>query len=233
VLPLLASDAVIAHSAALTSSLPALFPPAAYVNDFLDRRWGPQFISVFGSRHGPSVQQATAGSIIGVGEVLLLPLDVLKIRRQTALSPSSASPPLPARPLPSLSVLYVGSGWTVARNAPGSFCLFGGAALAYQSLFQLQSAREATFAQQAAASTVGAAASILISAPLDTIKTRVQAAEWGAGVGGLAMLRQLLRSEGAAALWKGVLPKLAVVGPKLVFSFTIAQFVTTRLAGTQ
>ena len=143
---------------------------------------------MFGSRHGPSLQQATAGSIIGVGEVLLLPLDVLKIRRQTqtALSPSAASAPLLARPRHSLSALYAGAGWTVARNAPGSFCLFGGAAFTYHSVFQLQSAREATFAQQAAASTVGAAASILISAPLDTIKTRVQAAEWAAGVGGAA-----------------------------------------------
>jgi hypothetical protein len=54
-----------------------------YVKDYLDKHVGHQFRSQFGEKRGKSLMSATAGSIIGMGEVLLLPLDVLKIKAQT------------------------------------------------------------------------------------------------------------------------------------------------------
>ena len=36
-----------------------------------------------GKGTGKAIMHATAGSIIGIGEIVLLPLDVLKIKRQT------------------------------------------------------------------------------------------------------------------------------------------------------
>lgn len=61
-------------------------------------------------------------SLTGIGEVVLLPLDVLKILRQTN--------PEAFRNRSFLSVvkdegfaLYRGWGWTMARNAPGSFAV--------------------------------------------------------------------------------------------------------------
>lgn len=61
-------------------------------------------------------------SLTGIGEVVLLPLDVLKILRQTN--------PEAFRNRSFLTILkdegfglYRGWGWTMARNAPGSFAV--------------------------------------------------------------------------------------------------------------
>lgn len=64
----------------------------------------------------------TCDSLIGIGEIVLLPLDVLKIKRQTN--------PEAFRGRGVLKIvadegfgLYRGWGWTAARNAPGSFAV--------------------------------------------------------------------------------------------------------------
>lgn len=61
-------------------------------------------------------------SLIGIGEIVLLPLDVLKIKRQT--NPEAFR----GRGLFKIVAdegmgLYRGAGWTAARNAPGSFAV--------------------------------------------------------------------------------------------------------------
>lgn len=42
-----------------------------------------EFETAFGKRNGKTMIYAVAGSIMGVGEIVLLPLDVLKIKAQT------------------------------------------------------------------------------------------------------------------------------------------------------
>jgi hypothetical protein len=115
--------------------------------------------------------------------------------------------------------LYAGAGATMLRNAPGSFALFGGAELAYQYAFHLRDRREASVSQHLAASVLGSVASIAVSSPLDTIKTRIQMQNFGAAnqVGGMNVFRELVRHEGITALWKGLTPKILIVGPKLCF----------------
>lgn len=61
-------------------------------------------------------------SLIGLGEVVLLPLDVLKIKRQT--NPDAFR----GRGIFKIVAdegfgLYRGWGWTMARNFPGSFAV--------------------------------------------------------------------------------------------------------------
>ena len=63
--------------------------------------------------------------------------------------------------------LYKGWTWTAARNAPGSFALFGGSAFTKEYLFDIQDYRKATFFQNFIASIVGAVASIAISNPVN------------------------------------------------------------------
>ena len=63
-----------------------------------------------------------SSSLIGIGEIVLLPLDVLKIKRQT--NPEAFR----GRGLFKIVKdegmgLYRGAGWTAARNAPGSFAV--------------------------------------------------------------------------------------------------------------
>jgi len=49
----------------------------------IDTRFGDSFRGLFGKDTGKTMMSATAGSIMGVGEIALLPLDVLKIKAQT------------------------------------------------------------------------------------------------------------------------------------------------------
>lgn len=57
----------------------------------------------------------------------------------------------------------------------------------------------------------------------DVIKTRIQKRDFKDKTSGMSILRDLVKNEGFGAFFKGLTPKLIVIGPKLVFSFTIAQ----------
>ena len=75
---------------------------------------------------------------------------------------------------------------------------------------------KATWTQNFIASVAGAVASISIAAPLDTVKTRIQNANFEHKTSGMTIVRDLLRDEGATALFKGLTPK---VSPPVIFSF--------------
>ena len=168
------------------------------------------------------MMSATAGSLTGIGEIVLLPLDVLKIKRQT--NPESFRSRGFLRILAEENVnLYRGWGWTAARNAPGSFALFGGSAFTKEYMFGLTNYSDATWTQNFVASIGGSVASITVAAPLDVVKTRIQNANFENKVGGVTIIRDMVRNEGFTAFFKGLTPKVLVVGPKLVFSFTLAQ----------
>lgn len=192
------------------------------MKDYITAHHGSSFERIFGERNAKTMMHATAGSLIGIGEIGLLPLDVLKIRAQTNPEAIAGKGFIQIFKSEGFS-LYRGAGWTAARNAPGSFALFGGSAACKEYLFKLEDFGNATFFQNFVASVSGASASILISQPLDVIKTRVQSRPFDSPESGMTVIRNLLKNEGVGALFKGVIPKLSIVGPKLVFSFTVAQ----------
>mmetsp|Transcript_15740 Transcript_15740/g.47968 ORF Transcript_15740/g.47968 Transcript_15740/m.47968 type:complete len:456 (+) Transcript_15740:523-1890(+) len=192
-----------------------------YVRDAVAYRFGDSFTAAFGDKNGKAMMHAFAGSMIGVGEVALLPLDVLKIKAQT--NPES----LKGRGVFNIFAeegfaLYRGAGWTAARNAPGSFALFGGAAVARNAM-GLKEGQTPTWVQSFVSSVAGATASISVASPMDVVKTRIQNRDFNDPRSGSAIVTDLLRHEGPGAFFKGLAPKLAVVGPKLVFSFAVAQ----------
>jgi len=193
-----------------------------YFNDVLRRNYRSGFTNTFGERKGKLMMQATAGSLTGIGEVLLLPLDVLKIKRQ--VNPEAFRGRGVLRIFREEGTgLYRGWGWTMARNAPGSFALFGASAFTKDYVLGIEDYAAATWGQNFVASVAGAVASITVAAPLDVVKTRIQNANFETKTSGFTVVRELLREEGPLALFKGLTPKILVVGPKLVFSYTIAQ----------
>ncbi|SPO31014.1 probable GGC1 - Protein of the mitochondrial carrier family (MCF) [Ustilago trichophora] len=193
-----------------------------YFNDYLTTHHRKQFENLFGERAGKSMMSATAGSLTGIGEIVLLPLDVLKIKRQT--NPEAFRSRGFLRILADENVnLYRGWGWTAARNAPGSFALFGGSAFTKEYIFGLKNYNDATWTQNFFASIGGSVASITVAAPLDVVKTRIQNANFESKVGGVTIIKDMIKNEGFSAFFKGLTPKVLVVGPKLVFSFTLAQ----------
>ncbi|KAI9674323.1 MAG: hypothetical protein M1829_003724 [Trizodia sp. TS-e1964] len=193
-----------------------------FVRDYLARHHGEAFDGAFGKGTGKAIMHATAGSLIGIGEIVLLPLDVLKIKRQT--NPEAFR----GRGLFRIVLdegfgLYRGWGWTAARNAPGSFALFGGSAFAKEKLFKLKDYNSASWFQNFIASIAGASASLIVSAPLDVIKTRIQNRNFEDPKSGFRIVSSMMRNEGFSSFFKGLTPKLLMTGPKLVFSFWLAQ----------
>lgn len=68
------------------------------------------------------MMSSVAGSLVGIGEIVLLPLDVLKIKRQT--NPEAFRGRGVVRIVKDEGLgLYRGWQWTAARNAPGSFAV--------------------------------------------------------------------------------------------------------------
>ncbi|KAJ7290211.1 mitochondrial carrier domain-containing protein [Mycena rebaudengoi] len=193
-----------------------------WFNDLINKYYKNQFTNTFGERKGKMMMQASAGSLTGIGEVVLLPLDALKIKRQ--VNPEAFRGRGVVRIfLEEGTTLYRGWGWTMARNAPGSFALFGASAVTKEYVLGVRDFSKATWGQNFIASIAGAVASITVAAPLDTVKTRIQNANFENKTSGLTVVRDLVRNEGLGAFFKGLTPKIVVVGPKLVFSYTLAQ----------
>ena len=193
-----------------------------FARDYLAKHHGDSFDRTFGKGNGKAIMHATAGSLIGIGEIVILPLDVLKIKRQT--NPEAFR----GRGLFKIIAdegfgLYRGWGWTAARNAPGSFALFGGSAAAKEYLYKLQDYNAASWSQNFVASIAGASASLIVSAPLDVIKTRIQNRNFDNPESGFKIVSKMMRNEGFSSFFKGLTPKLLMTGPKLVFSFWLAQ----------
>jgi len=91
----------------------------------------------------------------------------------------------------------------------------------------------ASWAQDALASSAGALSSITVAQPLDVIKTRIQNRPFDSPESGVSIMKKLIKNEGIGGFFKGLTPKLMVIGPKLIFSFTVAQhtiaYFTTHL----
>ncbi|RMJ27842.1 Mitochondrial carrier protein [Aspergillus sp. HF37] len=193
-----------------------------FARDYLAKHHGAEFDNAFGRGTGKAIMHATAGSLIGIGEIVLLPLDVLKIKRQT--NPEAFRGRGLFKIISDEGMgLYRGASWTAARNAPGSFALFGGSAFAKEYIYSLKDYNSASWAQNFVASVCGASASLIVSAPLDVIKTRIQNRNFENPESGLRILSNMARNEGMASFFKGLTPKLLMTGPKLVFSFWLAQ----------
>ncbi|KAI9787358.1 MAG: hypothetical protein M1816_007644 [Peltula sp. TS41687] len=193
-----------------------------YVRDYLALHHGETFDRTFGRGSGKAIMHATAGSIVGIGEIILLPLDILKIKRQT--NPEAFRGRGVVRIVADEGLgLYRGWGWTAARNAPGSFALFGGSAFAKEYIYKLKDYNSATWLQNFVASIAGASASLIVSAPLDVIKTRIQNRNFESPESGFRIVSSMARNEGLMSFFKGLVPKLLMTGPKLVFSFWLAQ----------
>lgn len=101
--------------------------------------------------------------------------------------------------------------------------LFGGSAFAKEYIFALEDYNAATWGQNFVASIFGASASLIVSAPLDVIKTRIQNRNFENPESGARIVASMFKNEGVPAFFKGLVPKLLMTGPKLVFSFWLAQ----------
>jgi hypothetical protein len=101
--------------------------------------------------------------------------------------------------------------------------LFGGSAAAKEYFYKLDDYNAASWGQNFVASIAGASASLIVSAPLDVIKTRIQNKNFDNPESGFKIVSKMMKNEGFTSFFKGLTPKLLMTGPKLVFSFWLAQ----------
>jgi hypothetical protein len=197
------------------------------LREYMATNYGDSFRSAFGD-NARDMTNACSGAMVGVGEVFLLPLDVLKIKSQT--NPEV----LKGRGVVDIFVnenfrLYRGITWTAARNCPGSFALFGMNSLVYTRMFGVSGPSEAKSYQIFVGSMCGGVASIVVSSPLDVIKTRIQNKPFDDTRSGFRVIGDLMKQEGPHAFFKGLTPKVGLIGPKLVFAFFVAQSLIAKL----
>lgn len=193
---------------------------------------GKKMQDTFGQRGGKIMTDSVAGMMMGIGEIVLLPLDRLKILAQT--NPEA----LRGRGIIDICIkenvsLYAGAGVTALRNAPGSFLLFGGTAFTKHVIFRLGESSEASVTQNMMASFVGASLSIAGTNPQDVIKTRIQNKKFGEKHSSSQILRAIMREEGMTAFFKGLTPKITAAAPKLVFAYTATEFFVSKFMGTR
>lgn len=122
---------------------------------------------------------------------------------------------------------YVPRNWTrtisYEQRTDRSIQLFGGSAFAKEYIYSLKDYNKATWGQNFVASICGASASLIVSAPLDVIKTRIQNRNFENPESGFRIVSNMMKNEGFTSFFKGLTPKLLMTGPKLVFSFWLAQ----------
>lgn len=198
-----------------------------FIANWLSVRHRSSFERTFSGRLAQPAEHAFAGCIMGCSEIMFLPIDSLKVKSQTGVSLPSA-----VAWRATLAHLYRAAGWTAARNGVGAFTLFGGAAFTKEHVMGLKEYRQASPWQHFASSTVAAVLSICASSPLDVIKTRVQrqGVEAGRGQGGFQIAQELIRNEGKAAFYKGIVPKCSVTAPKLIFAYTCSNWLYQKLS---
>ncbi|KAK7198038.1 mitochondrial carrier protein [Novymonas esmeraldas] len=226
--------------ASLTQKLLYLYPGSTYaivykvfqrvykfagqpiVRDYLSANYRDGYKRWFGDAH-KVLEDATAGCLIGLGEVFLLPLDRLKVLSQTNEAAMRGGL-LPLLRQEGVRGMYAGTVVTMCRNAPGSFCLFGGTAFTKGYIFGLSDYRSATLFQNMCASTIGACLSIAISNPMDVVKTRVQHQVAGDRRNAVMTATAMLREEGVTSFFKGLTPKIIASAPKLIFAYTMTEY---------
>ena len=89
--------------------------------------------------------------------------------------------------------------------------LFGASAATKEYVLGIKDYSKATWTQNFIASVAGAVASITIAAPLDTVKTRIQNQNFETKLSGVTVVKDLIKHEGPAALFKGLTPKVRSV----------------------
>jgi len=200
------------------------------VRDTINKNYGEGFKSTFGTK-SKMMSESVAGCLIGIGEVVLLPLDRLKVLSQT--NPEALKNRGLAGIIRQEGVrgLYAGTVVTMTRNAPGSFCLFGGTAFTKDIIFGLEDYSKATFLQNMIASAVGSCVSITVTNPMDVVKTRIQNKDFGASHSGARVIADILKTEGPSAFFKGLTPKVVASAPKLVFAYTMTEYFLQFMPG--
>jgi solute carrier family 25 (mitochondrial carnitine/acylcarnitine transporter), member 20/29 len=180
--------------------------------------WGydmGQRLVTYGTGHETlsMAEKCVAGGLSGIPTTLLMaPSERVKVLMQTGTKYTSMSQC--AYQLVregGFSSLFRGTTLTLVRDVPGSMAWFGTYELVKQTLSSMQGYTDPSQLSPLAVVTAGGFAGMAcwtVSIPADVLKSRLQSAPEGTYNGSLHVLRQLLQTEGPAALFTGIRPAL-------------------------
>lgn len=163
-----------------------------------------------------------AGMTMGVAEALLFnPLDTLKIKLQTnpELFKSQLKKDGLRKIILSENILIKGTGVAMARNSMGSFMLFSTPVFMRRHVLKIEDQRQATTMEKLVTNGIGSIASIATPAPLDLVKTRIQAGKSPATF--FETFTKVIKNEGMLGLYKGMGIKFATVALKQAVFMTL------------
>ena len=167
--------------------------------------------------------ETLAGLVIGAGESIFMPADVLKVKKQTNPAAFNNKSIIDILRRESYRELYKGLTVTTMRNMIGRGNLFFTNTWMRENVFKKTNQWDMTFVEYNIISVVSISTSILLTAPFDVIKTRIQNRNFGSSDSMIDISRRILLEEGPRGFFKGLNTKLFVIGPKIMFSFSMSQ----------
>lgn len=202
----------------------AAFKP---VKSTLSHYAGPPLSECLGRSQGQYALAMMSGALVGTMEAcVVLPYDSMKVLKQT--NPNMIKGGSWHFFVNNYFSLYRGLAATIARNAPGSALLLGGADVGRQWVQKSNPDKKMSVADNVKVSTLASLASIVGTYPVDLIKTRMQSS-----FGATATLRETFFSiasqEGLKGFWRGIAPKAASTVPKLSLQMAVFQKVQDML----
>lgn len=173
--------------------------------------------------------ETISGSIIGIGEIFFMPFDVLKIKKQTNINTFNNRSLYQIIKQENYYNYYKGASITALRNfiAIGNFFLINSTIREY--LFEKENQWELTFKQYAFISLCSSITSITISAPFDLVKTRIQNKNFGQNFNSIDVISNIIKHEGCKSFFKGLNTKLFIIAPKIIFSYSVSQYLISQL----
>lgn len=176
---------------------------------------GQQTKNWMGDRGGNIMLQSISGGMIGATEVIMLPIDTIKVKMQTGQKDI-------------LNIikterfnLYNGSSAAMVANALGSSVFFGVSAFV-RELYGVSNPREAGFVINLVSATMGAIPAVLVSNAADVIRTRAQSTN--GRVSSYSIFQKTIEQEGYRALAKGSLVRMFTATPKFAFTMTMSAY---------
>lgn len=165
--------------------------------------------AIFGEKN--KINSFISGALVGIGETILMPLDILKIRAQTNTLNDGLIGLIKTNP----SALFKGAKYTAIRGGISSSCLFGVKALSDE-----QYKDYGKISKHMIGSTYAGISAVMLASPFDVLKTRAQTGTYTGNI-----FKNLIQKEGFRGLFLGIVPKTIIISPKLIFSFFVASYI--------
>ncbi len=204
------------YNAALTYRVTAntiTFGSQPLIKRYLDREYGYTISQITGENYKSTATSMLSGAMLGLIEVTSLPLDRWKVLRQV-----NNTTPFFTLIKHEKNTLYAGAFVTGLRNLKAFPALYGISDLSNKYFPPVDTV---PFYQRVISSCAGAIAAVIVSNPLDVVKTRVQAQSYPLKLmtpdSAMKITSRIFVQDGMYGFSRGILPRMLSIVPRLTF----------------